>query len=324
MKKAIFTLAAFCLLISVSSPSWSGTRTKSKSGPAIKKTVKPASKRVKKGGIYTHKPGPDLIVSIQASHSVVAGDKISSCKVTVKNIGTATAPGTQTAGANGYVVDLTLSSDGFIPVAPAVYSPHFSEDVRLQGGRISNTPDLAPGSARVFNLSNVLRVPSDTPPKGYCLAAVVDPGKRVPETNENNNTYCSKLKVRKKALPDLVVSDISLVKECWIKVTVRNIGAAGLPNWVYSGPQAAQATIQMYKDGGPWGGMAIKVFDPAGKLKTPGASVTGLWFKGSPGLELPSGAHTVKVIVDSSNKVDESNDTNNTLTRRLRCRATGQ
>jgi hypothetical protein len=118
-------------------------------------------------------------------------------------------------------------------------------------------------------------------------------------------------------LPDLIVRDIELVKDCWIKVTLQNIGAGGVPASIYSGNYSA---VQMYKGNQPHGGMVLRVFDPNGLLKTPGASVSNVWFYGSPGLNLDPGTHAIKVIVDNDHAVTESNENNNSRTERLTCK----
>ncbi len=151
---------------------------------------------------------PDLVVSIDATAALTAGDKIPSCKVTIKNIGKRTARGTQSAGNDGYMVDMTLSSDGNIPMVLANYSPGFHEDVLLQGGRISNTPDLKPGQSRTFSLSGVLSIPADTPGGAYCIGGFVDSAKKIGESNERNNTTCRRVKIaaRPQARPFQVIS----------------------------------------------------------------------------------------------------------------------
>lgn len=123
-----------------------------------------------------------------------------------------------------------------------------------------------------------------------------------------------------KGLPDLVVSNIKVVKGCGLKVTIKNIGSAGLPGWVYSGASITNAGVQMYMDGRPWGGMIIKMFDPRGVLKTPGSTVSKLWFQGSTNLRLPAGLHSIKVIADVHKRIKESNENNNTMVKRLQCR----
>lgn len=120
-------------------------------------------------------------------------------------------------------------------------------------------------------------------------------------------------------LPDLVVSDIRLVKNCQIQVTVKNIGRAGVPSSYYNLPKAVG--VQMYRNGKPWGGLILKGFDPAGKLKRPGGEATYIWFPQAENLKLGPGPHSIKVIVDHSNVLKELKENNNTLTRRLICRS---
>jgi hypothetical protein len=119
-------------------------------------------------------------------------------------------------------------------------------------------------------------------------------------------------------LPDLIVRDIRLVKNCKIQVTIRNIGTAGVPDSYYDLPNAVG--VQMYKGTQPWGGIILKGFDPAGHLKSPGGTATHIWFPGAANLNLPAGTHTLKVIVDHSNVLTEMNEGNNSLTRRVRCK----
>jgi hypothetical protein len=117
--------------------------------------------------------------------------------------------------------------------------------------------------------------------------------------------------------PDLIVSDMVLIKDCWIKVTIKNIGTGGVPAAIYNGNQCG---LQMYNGSQPHGGMVLRVFDPKGLLKTPGASVSNVWFQGSPGLNLSPGVHSMRLEVDTDNAVAESNETNNSLTKRLSCK----
>ncbi len=315
MKNSVSILMALCFMLCVSPLSWAGTKAK----PFIQQT------KMKKKTVLTPrvpKGLPDLVVTITASHVQKPGKAIPNCKVVVRNIGKGVARGTKTAGSKGYMIDLTLSSDGHLPVSFAGYSNSFSDDVLLKGGRISNTPDLKPNQSKVFYLNNILVIPADTPAGKYCLGGIVDPGRVVHESNENNNTICLKLSVKGKDKPDLIVSNLKVVKDCWIEVTIKNIGSAGLPGWVYSGAATTNAGIQMHMDGTPWGGMAIKMFDPRGILKTPGGAVTKLWFKGSAGIQLSPGFHYVKVVADVHKKINESNEQNNTMVKRLQCRET--
>jgi hypothetical protein len=122
--------------------------------------------------------------------------------------------------------------------------------------------------------------------------------------------------LRKSLRPDLIVSNIDLIQDCWIRVTIQNIGTAGVPDAVYAGNVCA---IQMYEGNQPHGGMVLSVFDPGGQLKTPGTSVSRVWFQGSPGLNLDPGTHAIRVDVDADNAVAEANESNNSLTQNLTC-----
>jgi hypothetical protein len=121
------------------------------------------------------------------------GDEVKdTVKITVSNKGSGKALGTQDAGANGYMVDLILSTDKNVPVQFATLpNPYtFKEDMLLKGGRLSNTDTLAPGASRVYSVATpppiAGLIPPGTPSKVY-LCAVVDPGKKINESNENNN-----------------------------------------------------------------------------------------------------------------------------------------
>lgn len=185
--KLTTVLFAVCFLLCSSLPSFAGSTTFTEM-----KKVSSAKKRHVKKGL------PDLVVSIDATAALTAGDKIPSCKVTIKNIGKRLAKGTQSAGGSGYMVDVTLSSDNNIPMALANYSPSFHEDVLLQGGRISNTPDLKPGQSKTFNLSGVMTIPTNTPAGSYCIGGFVDSAKKIKESNERNNTTCKRVKIAAK------------------------------------------------------------------------------------------------------------------------------
>ncbi len=117
------------------------------------------------------------------------------------------------------------------------------------------------------------------------------------------------------AKPDLIVKNIRVINHCELEVTVANIGKAGVFSSDYN-----RISIQMYVDGKAGGGMALSVFDPKYTLTQPGKSVTINWFptatKGRIGDGLP---HTIMVRADEGNMVQEANENNNTLTKRLSC-----
>ncbi len=152
------------------------------------------------------------------------------------------------------------------------------------------------------------------------VKAVVDLWNDVKEANEGNNTeILDKLSCGgTPKLPDLVVKDISLIRDCKIQVTIANIGTAGVPDSYYDLPDAV--AVQMYKEAQPWGGMILKMFDPAGNLKAPGGIATHVWFPLAANLNLTPGTHSIKVIADFHSKLTELNETNNTLTQRVTCK----
>ena len=140
---------------------------------------------------------PDLQVKFNCPSTIVAGTNIGSqVKLKVWNSGHAPAPGTDTAGNNGYMVDLMLSTDTNTPASWAVYSPNFSEDVLLQGGRISNTKTLNPGQSRIYPVGG--GIPADTPPGVYYICAKVDAGNKITELSETNNSFCKRVYIKKR------------------------------------------------------------------------------------------------------------------------------
>jgi len=161
-------------------------------------TLKAAEKTPAKviGGPPT---APDLKVSISGPGAARAGDDIGPLlKLIGSNAGGAAAPGTTGTldPAHGYMIDVVLSRDMNVPPGFATYSPLFSEDVLLQGGRVSNTQDLAPGASKAYPVG--ARIPTDTPAGSYYVCAQIDPGNKVFETNETNNTACMPIRITAK------------------------------------------------------------------------------------------------------------------------------
>ena len=142
----------------------------------------------------------DLTVSIAAPSKAVAGQSID-VKVTVKNVGPGPAPGTLNYEPHhAYMVDLVLSSDGSVPIRWAVQPVYagktredFVEDMLTLGGRVSRTSSIAAGQQAVYALP--VYIPKGCSPGVYQLAAVVDPGKNVNETDEGNNVYKHTLEI---------------------------------------------------------------------------------------------------------------------------------
>jgi len=267
---------------------------------------------------------PDLRVRLSAPRTATAGTDIGSqIHVVAYNSGSGTAAGTASAGNNGYMIDVMLSSDTHTPAGWATYSANYHEDVLLQGGRISNTQDLAGGASKPYPTGG--GIPADTPTGNYYICAKIDSGNKIAESNEGNNVTCSRIRITGKGqagtagrLPDLVVRNLRLIKDCKIEVTIQNRGGP-LPDSAYHPTQGA--AVQMYNGTQPWGGLRLAGIDPTKKLKNTGASVNHVWFPGAANLQLTAGTHTIKVTVDNNNAVAESNESNNTLARRLTCRS---
>nr|QNO58021.1 hypothetical protein FKBFPHBB_00022 [Methanosarcinales archaeon ANME-1 ERB7] len=139
---------------------------------------------------------PDLIVTITGPDRAIAGGIID-FEVIVRNVGSATAPGSlDVEYRKAYHVDLILSSDSDIPLKSAVrpaYAEDFVEDMLLKGGRISRTVSIPPGGYANYTLK--LYIPKNASPGIYCLGAVVDPAKAVDELNKDNNTFCHKINI---------------------------------------------------------------------------------------------------------------------------------
>jgi parallel beta-helix repeat protein len=141
---------------------------------------------------------PDLMITdIQCDRERVMAGGIIDFEVIVRNVGSATAPGSLDVEYwKAYHVDLILSSDSDIPLKSAVrpaYAEDFVEDMLLEGGRISRTVSIPPGGYANYTLN--LYIPKNASPGIYCLGAVVDPAKAVDELNEDNNTYCHKINI---------------------------------------------------------------------------------------------------------------------------------
>nr|CBH39021.1 hypothetical protein, secreted [uncultured archaeon] len=181
---------------------------------------------------------PDLIVTLNGPEKVIAGEDVA-LEVIVSNIGSATAPGSIESEIAHYVVDLILSSDNIIPLELAVNPVYagktredFVEDMLLDGGRISNTKSISPGSSVSYNLD--LNIPEKTSPGIYCLGAVVDPAKTVEELSEDNNIYYHKINILP---PEMAPTEPPAGVDFWVMpyavggTPLYNINGSGLTNY---------------------------------------------------------------------------------------------
>lgn len=120
--------------------------------------------------------------------------------------------------------------------------------------------------------------------------------------------------------PDLVPTDITVNADCRIVVSFKNNGPGTVQDAAFAFNPPGSA-VQMYNDGQPWGGIVLGGIDPSKNLKPAGGTVTHTWFPGAANLKLSPGIHSIKVDVDNNNKVAESNEGNNSLTKRVSCEA---
>jgi len=140
---------------------------------------------------------PDLVVDVSGPATLTPGAPLGpGTQLEASNVGTGPAAGTVGTldPPNGFMIDHVLSADTSVPPGFATYSPTWHEDVLLQGGRASNTTDLAAGASTVYPDENA-SIPSDTPPGDYYLCAQIDPANRVIESDETNNVDCGRVTV---------------------------------------------------------------------------------------------------------------------------------
>ena len=284
------------------------------------------------------KPLPDLQVRFTCPSTIVAGTDIGSqIKLKVWNSGKGPAPGTDTAGRNGYMVDLMLSTDTNTPAGFAVYSPNFSEDVLLQGGRISNTKTLKPGESKIYPVGG--GIPADTPPGIYYICAKVDAGNKVTELKETNNSFCMRVRIKggqqterlpdlqvKFACPSTIVAGTDIGSQ--IKLKVRNSGNAPAPGTDTAGSNGYMVDLMLSTDTNTPAGFAVysanfseDVLLQGGRISNtktlnPGQSRIYPVGGGIPA-DTPSGRYYICAKVDAGNKVTESNEGNNSFCKRV-------
>jgi hypothetical protein len=201
-------------------------------------TVEKRSAGIK--GSFSSLPMPDLrVAQIIAPASAEAGQYIGpQLKTTIQNSGDAPAPGTLGTlnPPKGFQVDFVFSKDNTAPVKYAVLSSNFVEDMLMLGYRFSRTKDLAAKGVASYpqgtGFPDDARIPPDTKPGNYFVCVVVDPGKVVPESNENNNVMCKSIVITpQKTFPDLTIKQYQVVdaKQGKIKYLLKNQGNADAP-----------------------------------------------------------------------------------------------
>ncbi len=134
----------------------------------------------------------DLRIGLEAPDNANAGEDIgASLTLNVINHGDRMAQGTRSSN-NGYMIDIFITRKS-MPTGYARYDEHYFDGVLLKGGRVSNTDDLPPRQRARYHTSAIL--PTDIPPGRYQLCARIDPGDKIREEREDNNTHCQSLSI---------------------------------------------------------------------------------------------------------------------------------
>jgi hypothetical protein len=144
---------------------------------------------------------PDLAITMTYPVKIKPGEILKDkMTISLENKGT--------TNAEAFTIELVFSSDINIPNQPAQYSETFKEDILLEGGR-TTIPLLKPGEKIKVDLKGSLKIPADTVPGRYYLAAVADVGNKIKELSEANNKDVRFLMV---SLPEPKMWSIALPK----------------------------------------------------------------------------------------------------------------
>jgi len=151
--------------------------------------------------------------------------------------------------------------------------------------------------------------------KPITVKVFVDATNDIKESNERNNTKVAKVKpCEEVALPDLIIEDIDLDRNCQVVVKVKNNGPGIVPDTVWTHHHPKSAGVYLYINGKKWGGATIWKFDPTKSLQAPGGTATYT-------SRLKVSAATITAKVDLWNVVKETNENNNKKTERVVCKA---
>jgi subtilase family serine protease len=142
--------------------------------------------------------------------------------------------------------------------------------------------------------------------KQRIVKAVVDPNNRILETDENNNERTTT--IPQGAAPDLVVTKVTTQPEQLQAGTWVTFGAE-VKN---QGGTCVDIAVRFLVDGSPIASVSIA------RLKVGETSSVSTWWQG---WRAQPGSHTVTVIVDPDNQIEESNENNNTRSLSLTIRS---
>jgi CARDB/PQQ-like domain len=136
---------------------------------------------------------------------------------------------------------------------------------------------------------------------GTHVTAFADDVNRIAESDETNNTLSQSITVTATTLPDLIPTSLSYSNGIFTSV-VKNQGAAATPNGVSIGVSYSVDGVKK-----TWGYVTTPL--------APGAS-TAIGTQGG-AYTIPSGTHTITIFADDTNRISDSDKTNNTLSRSI-------
>lgn len=114
-------------------------------------------------------------------------------------------------------------------------------------------------------------------------------------------------------LPDLVVSDLTLDEDCYVIVTLKNIGTGMVPEEAWNQIFEENCALNIYKDGAPFSSKCLFQIDTTHDLQPVEGSAA---FKTD--LRL-SGTSVVTAVVDATGNILEMDERNNTRGKELAC-----
>lgn len=218
---------------------------------------------------------------------------------------------------NAVTFSATIKNQGTTATpAGVVHRVGFSVDGTLVNWSNTSTTSLAAGATRTLTANSGPSGSSTwTATNGtHTILANVDDTSLIAESNETNNTLSSSMTVGT-GQPDLIVTAITWSPAAPVRgqavtfsATIKNQGTAATPAGVIHG-------VGFSVDG-----TEVTWSDLFTSSLAPGASVTVTANSGPTGSSTwtaTSGTHTILAFVDDVNRIAESNENNNTLTKSM-------
>jgi subtilase family serine protease len=229
-------------------------------------------------------------------------------------------------------IDVTFRNNGPLDVPDSAYSSIGGGSLKMfvdgaSFGQITlDAADPAPHQSQPVGGTRVHKwFPNFLVPNGsHVVKLSVDAFNAILEGNEGNNTI-EKVLTCQRPLPDLVPVDITVVptgpfihSPCKVMVSLKNLGPGPLPDGAYV-LTAPAPTLQMWNGNAGFGGLSLGGFDPSKNTQPAGATYTSSWMTPTFLKTLQPGDYTLRIDVDNNDALEETNDSNNSLTKTVRC-----